>query len=383
MPTPAVGPNTKGQDHNFYKKVSVSSASFQTNADAVLIYPYTMYSIINEGPGVIEFSFNGNTLHGDMTVGTPSSAINVYESSSNKVWFRLKSGATTTVRIQSNCLATATSTSGSSGASSIVVGPTAAGAAVSTNPVLVAGWDGTNTQILRTDSSGRNLVRVVDAASSSIYSTSAALADAFANPTVGSSGAELLSFNGTTWDRVRSGQVGTLTATTGLLNSLSTGRYNAVRPYLADTNLTEFQLTPRGELAVAEQYTPSAEDNSNAILWVHNSPLAVSTKALSWSDTVAAATNVVVKAAAGRLYYMWGANLSGGLLYVQIANTASLAADGSVPVITIPVAGGATFSLSLGEHGRYFSTGITAYVSTTVGTKTLAAASLICNVGYL
>ncbi len=64
----------------------------------------------------------------------------------------------------------------------------------------------------------------------------------------------------------------------------------------------------------------------------------------------------VSKASAGVLYGFQGYADAAG--FVQVHNKASAPASSDVPVIVIPVASGAAFSLSLGERGRAFSTGI-------------------------
>jgi hypothetical protein len=58
----------------------------------------------------------------------------------------------------------------------------------------------------------------------------------------------LKAFNGTTWDRIRSGLVGVQTTFTGILNSITMGRYNATPPTLADGNIAPLQLDSSGNL---------------------------------------------------------------------------------------------------------------------------------------
>lgn len=104
--------------------------------------------------------------------------------------------------------------------------------------------------------------------------------------------------------------------------------------------------------------------------------------ALSEAATTALATNLVIKASAGTLYRLSGINNNAAVRYLQIHNTISLPADGVVPalVFQLPLTSG--FSFDLGVYGRRFSTGITACLSTTLATKTIAAADLWLNAGY-
>ena len=64
----------------------------------------------------------------------------------------------------------------------------------------------------------------------------------------------------------------------------------------------------------------------------------------------------VVKASAGVLYGFQGYCDAAG--FVQVHNKASAPTSSNVPVIVIPIASGAAFSLDLGVRGRSFSTGI-------------------------
>lgn len=95
------GPITRGIDYNYFNKLTISAASFATNSDAAPISRGQItFSLVNEGTGVIEYSFNGNTLHGDLTPGTPTAALFFDDRRVGQIWFRLKSGAASIVRIE-------------------------------------------------------------------------------------------------------------------------------------------------------------------------------------------------------------------------------------------------------------------------------------------
>jgi hypothetical protein len=76
----------------------------------------------------------------------------------------------------------------------------------------------------------------------------------------------------------------------------------------------------------------------------------------------------VVKGSAGTLYGFQGYCDAAG--YVQVHNKATAPASTNVPVIVIPVAAGAPFSLDFGMRGRAFSTGIAFGFSSTGPTYT-------------
>lgn len=62
--------------------------------------------------------------------------------------------------------------------------------------------------------------------------------------------ARLTGFNGTTWDRIRTGLVAVQTTFVGLLNTINMGRYNATPPTLADGNVAPHQLDSTGKQLV-------------------------------------------------------------------------------------------------------------------------------------
>ena len=88
----------------------------------------------------------------------------------------------------------------------------------------------------------------------------------------------------------------------------------------------------------------------------------------------------VVKASAGTLWGFQGYAAAAG--YVQVHNKASAPASSNVPVIVIPVASGAAFSLDLGVRGRAFSTGIAFGFSSTGPTYTDGGSNLWVDVQY-
>jgi len=60
----------------------------------------------------------------------------------------------------------------------------------------------------------------------------------------------LKSFNGTTWDRLRSGLTGAQSAVTGFLNTLGMGQYNSTAPTLTNAQACNLQLDSAANLKV-------------------------------------------------------------------------------------------------------------------------------------
>lgn len=95
---------TQGYDFNFFDRQVITSADFgDVDGYANVLIPirtnYLVLSLINEGANTIEYSFNGNTLHGDLVPSTPSAALTFNGRNAFKIWFRVPSGAST-VRIE-------------------------------------------------------------------------------------------------------------------------------------------------------------------------------------------------------------------------------------------------------------------------------------------
>lgn len=104
---PGIGKTTFGRDFNYYKRVTVSSASFEHNDG---YSPDAICTIANQGfilaietttsPGVIAYSFNGTTEHGRLIPSTDRAVIKFENRVVSKIWFRLVSGGTTDVSIE-------------------------------------------------------------------------------------------------------------------------------------------------------------------------------------------------------------------------------------------------------------------------------------------
>ncbi len=102
---PNLGKITHGRDFNFFQKLDVSTASFDTLSNCHITFSTTCLTFMNEGSGstnAVEYSFNGNTVHGDMIPGKESASLKFEGRVASKIWFRVKSGSTgpITIRIE-------------------------------------------------------------------------------------------------------------------------------------------------------------------------------------------------------------------------------------------------------------------------------------------
>jgi len=85
---------TIGIDKETFALTTVDGYEFAENADVAFEYRHTnlSFSLVNQGAGAIEYSFNGVTLHGDLTVGTPTEAIFFDNRNIAGIWFRARDG---------------------------------------------------------------------------------------------------------------------------------------------------------------------------------------------------------------------------------------------------------------------------------------------------
>ena len=98
-----------GQDFNFFKKIAVSNPTSNADPnDGYVLFgdytdgyrhsafiPFTTQGIMlsNEGSGVIEFSFNGHTVSGELNSATASKTLTFENRSVCKIWLRVASGS--------------------------------------------------------------------------------------------------------------------------------------------------------------------------------------------------------------------------------------------------------------------------------------------------
>ena len=87
-----------GKDFNYFNKLSVAITDgyFPTNCQVLI--PFSTYTVMFhlESGGPLEYSFNGITLHGDMTTGMSSESLVFENRVISKIWFR----GTGTVRVE-------------------------------------------------------------------------------------------------------------------------------------------------------------------------------------------------------------------------------------------------------------------------------------------
>lgn len=87
----SIAPITHGFDHNFFALITVSNSNFNYYSD--LYIPFSTYTVtfqLQSGSGTpaVEYSFNGNTVHGDMTLNLPSQNLTFENRVISGIWFK-------------------------------------------------------------------------------------------------------------------------------------------------------------------------------------------------------------------------------------------------------------------------------------------------------
>jgi hypothetical protein len=98
-----LGPINYGYDHNFFDKITVTNAVFNSTADSFI--PFTTQGVIllNETAStIIQVSFNGTTVHDELNPANTYS-LGGFEYNNrviSKIWFKLTGGASAVVSVR-------------------------------------------------------------------------------------------------------------------------------------------------------------------------------------------------------------------------------------------------------------------------------------------
>jgi len=109
-----VGKKVLGKDFNYFKEIAVSSTTFGVGADgyqadAFITFPTKGGGVIFHTKGsstnTVEYSFNGNTVHGELIPGGNRTTLTFYNRAISMIYFRVKSGSSgpITVTVEAWC----------------------------------------------------------------------------------------------------------------------------------------------------------------------------------------------------------------------------------------------------------------------------------------
>jgi len=114
-----IPPKTTGRDYNFFQKKVVSGTNFGSTvldgyeindgyySDLFITFPAAGIIFHTEGTSattsIVEYSFNGHTLHGELVPGTATDSgratITFLNRKVTAIWFRIKSGSSGPVTV--------------------------------------------------------------------------------------------------------------------------------------------------------------------------------------------------------------------------------------------------------------------------------------------
>ncbi len=258
---------------------------------------------------------------------------------------------------------------------------TLAGAIRQDTPVSTTSADGDYAN-LKVDSVGRlwSHIGLIDGTVTvdSELPAAVTLADATTNPSTTSVGSLAHVFNGTTWDRVRSGVTTPSSTFTGMQNTMPWAKYDATPTARTTGQGGPLQADVNGSLQVNNYTLLAGEDQSNGVLAVQNKPSAAATYAPSKGALFGSAATLNIKASPGNVFAFTATNTNAAVRYLQLHNTASTPAASAVPVYTfmIPIGGMVVVGNDFFTNaGAYFSTGIAVALSTAAGIYTAATAA--------
>lgn len=90
----------QGRDFNFFQKLAVNWSTFGGNAsdgkgcDLIIAFPTQSITFLNESAsGVLEGSFNGQTVHFELDPTLPSRGLVFDNRVVSLIWFRVKAGS--------------------------------------------------------------------------------------------------------------------------------------------------------------------------------------------------------------------------------------------------------------------------------------------------
>lgn len=96
-----IGKKTQGKDFNFFQRINVTNTEFSDTPDAIITFTTQGIIFLNEGSGVVEVSFNGNTVHTELNSGDSTKGLAFDNRVVSMIWLRVKSGGPTIpVRIE-------------------------------------------------------------------------------------------------------------------------------------------------------------------------------------------------------------------------------------------------------------------------------------------
>lgn len=90
-----LAPITAGKDFNQYNTLTINSSSFPYEADIAVLFRHIQgFNLFLQSGGPIYYSFNGNTIHGQLIASTSRQFLQFDNRVIPGVWFKVANGGT-------------------------------------------------------------------------------------------------------------------------------------------------------------------------------------------------------------------------------------------------------------------------------------------------
>lgn len=206
---------------------------------------------------------------------------------------------------------------------------------------------------------------------------SSATGDAESNPSTTRVGSLNYSYNGSTWDRIRSGISSVGSSIVGWLNVVPGVKYNATLPTGTDGQVGPVQGDQNFRIWGREGYAPYAENNPLRVIQTLLLPTAATDG--SWTDfkNLGANATLNVKSTAGNIKSVYCHSRDAAVSYLQLFKTATVPAGGAVPDFSFLIGIGGTVEKAefFGANGIYSTLGWAFAFSSTEHTYTAGTAA--------
>lgn len=108
MGFPGIPKKTQGLDSNYFVKTAVNWSNFgggssdNIGPDQIITFSTQGVLLLNEGTGVVEVSFNGNTVHCELDSTNVTKGLAFDNRVISLIWFRVKTGSTGPITVSVN-----------------------------------------------------------------------------------------------------------------------------------------------------------------------------------------------------------------------------------------------------------------------------------------
>jgi len=90
-----------GYDTNFFQLITISNTEFPDDSSVKInIKDQQCVSLVNYGSATVEYSFNGNILHGDLRPDTPTEGVIFDNRRVDQIWLRSPTGVACEIRVE-------------------------------------------------------------------------------------------------------------------------------------------------------------------------------------------------------------------------------------------------------------------------------------------